>query len=82
MIQHHQLDTANAIVYSRPKTSLEQADFVELGRTVDPYIEETGDLAGLITDAPRFPGWEGLGAMTAHCSPARGRYPARHGRSG
>ncbi|MGB5451837.1 MAG: STAS/SEC14 domain-containing protein [Sedimenticolaceae bacterium] len=62
----HQLDTTNAVLYVRPKTSLEQADFVELARTVDPYIEQTGDLAGLITDAPRFPGWEGLGEMTAH----------------
>lgn len=62
----HQLDTANAVLYVRPKTSLEQVDFVELARTVDPYIEETGDLAGLIIDAPKFPGWEGLGALSAH----------------
>lgn len=62
----HQLDTVNSILYVRPKTSLEQADFAELAKTVDPYIEEGGDLAGLIIDAPRFPGWEGLGAVTAH----------------
>ncbi len=62
----HTLDTAHSILYVRPKTSLERDDFVHLARTVDPYIEETGNLAGLIIEAPTFPGWEGLGAMAAH----------------
>ena len=31
-----------------------------------PYIEKSGDLAGLIIEAPKFPGWESLGAMAAH----------------
>ena len=60
------LDTANSILYVRPRSSLEQSDFVQLAKAVDPYIEETGDLAGLIIDAPTFPGWESLGAMVAH----------------
>ena len=62
----HELDTVNSILYVRPKTSLEQTDFAELARTVDPHIEKGGDLAGLIIDAPRFPGWEGFGAAAAH----------------
>jgi SpoIIAA-like len=35
-------------------------------RTVDPYIEATGDLRGLIVEASAFPGWDGFGAMAAH----------------
>jgi hypothetical protein len=62
----HTLDTANSILYVRPKSSLEQSDFVQLAKAVDPYIEETGGLAGLIIEAPIFPGWESLGAMVAH----------------
>jgi len=62
----HTLDTAHSILYVRPKTALEQDDFVQLARTVDPYIEETGSLAGLVIAAPAFPGWESLGAMAAH----------------
>jgi SpoIIAA-like len=62
----HTLDAANSILHVRPKSALEQADFVELAKTVDPYIAETGDLAGLIIEAPGFPGWESLGAMAAH----------------
>jgi len=62
----HTLDSANSILYVRPKSSLEQADFEQLAKTVDRYIAETGDLAGLIIEAPAFPGWESLGAMVAH----------------
>jgi len=62
----HTLDTERAILYVRPMSSLGQDDFVQLAKTVDPYIEKTGDLAGLIIEAPVFPGWESLGAMAAH----------------
>ena len=62
----HTLDTAHAILYVRPKSSLEKSDFVELAKAVDPYIEKTGDLAGIIIEAPKFPGWDSLGAMAAH----------------
>ena len=43
-----------------------QGDFVELAKTVDPYIEQTGALAGILIETPSFPGWESLGAMAAH----------------
>lgn len=60
------LDAANAILYVRPRAALEQDDFAQLAKTVDPYIEKNGNLAGLIIEAPRFPGWESLGAMVSH----------------
>jgi len=44
----HTLDTANSILYLRPKSALEKDDFAQLAKTVDPHIEKTGDLAGLI----------------------------------
>ena len=62
----HTLDTEHSILFVRPKSALEQGDFEQLAKTVDPYIEETGDLAGLIIDAPTFPGWKSLGAMANH----------------
>lgn len=60
------LDTAHSILYLRPKSALEQGDFEQIAKMVDPYIGETGNLAGLIIEAPTFPGWESLGAMAAH----------------
>ena len=62
----HTLDTATSILHVRLKDSLTQGDFAELAKTIDPYIERTGDLAGIIIEAPTFPGWESLGAMSAH----------------
>lgn len=60
------LDTEHSILYLRPKSALEEDDFVQLAKAVDPYIEKTGDLAGLIIEVPKFPGWESIGAMASH----------------
>jgi hypothetical protein len=62
----YDLDAEHSILYVRPKSAIEQEDFAKLAQVVDPHIEATGDLAGLIIEAPRFPGWESLGAMANH----------------
>ena len=35
----HTLDKADSILYVRPKSKLEEGDFVQLAKTVDPHIE-------------------------------------------
>ncbi len=62
----HTLDKARSILHVRPQARLEQRDFAQLAATVDPHIEERGDLAGLIIEIASFPGWESLGAMASH----------------
>jgi len=62
----HDLDKANSILLVRPESALDKDDFVELAKVVDPVIEANGDLAGLILDAPSFPGWDSFGAMVTH----------------
>jgi hypothetical protein len=62
----HRLDKVDSILYVRPKSKLEEGDFVQLAKTVDPHIEERGNLAGLIIEVTSFPGWETLGAMAGH----------------
>lgn len=62
----HTIDTERAILYVRPKSSLEKDDFLQIAKTVDPYIETTGGLNGLIIEAPEFPGWDSFGALVAH----------------
>lgn len=62
----YNLDTEHSIVIVRPKSRLAKADFVELAKAVDSHIEATGDLAGVIIDAPSFPGWENFGSMVSH----------------
>ena len=62
----YDVDTAHSIVLVRPQSRLEKDDFVELAKAVDPQIEATGDLAGVIIDAPSFPGWQDFGSMISH----------------
>ena len=60
------LDAANGILTVRPTAKLEQADFENLAKTVDPFVEKRGGLSGLIIEAKAFPGWAGFGALVAH----------------
>lgn len=62
----YDLDKEHSILLLQPQSPLEQEDFVKLAPAVDPYIEATGGLAGLIIEAPAFPGWDSFGAMVTH----------------
>ena len=62
MIEYN-LDTEHSILHVQPKSAIEQDDFVKLAKAVDPHIEATGGLAGLIIETPGFPGWKSFGAM-------------------
>ena len=59
----HTLDKAHSILFVRPQSKLEEVDFVQLAKTVDPHIEQRGALEGLIIETTAFPGWESLGAF-------------------
>ena len=65
MIESH-LDTENSILHVRPTSALEQADFAKLAEKVDPYIESSGGLRGLIVEVSSFPGWQSFAALVAH----------------
>lgn len=60
------LDPHTAILTVHPRSALDKNDFTELSRAVDPEIEKHGELAGLIIEAPRFPGWDSFGALVNH----------------
>jgi len=62
----YDLDTATSVLTVHPESAFDKKDFAELAKTVDPHIEATGDLAGVIIDAPHFPGWDGFGAVVSH----------------
>ncbi|MDH6246656.1 STAS/SEC14 domain-containing protein [Mycobacterium sp. OTB74] len=65
MINFH-WDADTSILTVRPESPLETSDFAELTKAVDPKIEQGGDLAGLIIDAPHFPGWDSFNALVSH----------------
>jgi hypothetical protein len=62
----YELDQAHSILRVQPESSLDKSDFAELAKVVDPEIEAGGALAGLIIDAPHFPGWDSFGALVTH----------------
>lgn len=45
---------------------LESNDFERLRLLVEPYIEEYGELQGLLIDAESFHGWEDFSSMLSH----------------
>jgi hypothetical protein len=62
----HTLDKEASILILRPKAALKKEDFAELAAEVDPFIEATGDLKGLIVVVDSFPGWDSFKALAAH----------------
>jgi hypothetical protein len=54
------------ILILTPEGRLSARDFEALAKLVDPYLEEKGELRGLMVDAPKFPGWEDFAALLSH----------------
>jgi hypothetical protein len=62
----HELLHAEGILILRPGAPLEAADFTDLAKEIDPYIEQNGKLHGVMVDAAAFPGWKDFAALLAH----------------
>lgn len=62
----YEMDTEQSILQVHPVSPLDKEDFTTLANAVDPQIEASGDLAGLIISAAKFPGWDSFGAMVTH----------------
>jgi hypothetical protein len=60
------LDSVSSILTLRPTSALSAEDFSNIAKVVDPHIEATGGLRGILIETASFPGWESLGAMLAH----------------
>lgn len=60
------IDKVNSIAILEPDGPLSESDFESATRIIDPYIEENGQLNGLIIHTESFPGWESFGALCSH----------------
>jgi hypothetical protein len=56
----------DGILIVSPVDTLEAIDFERVRLLVDPYIEEHGELKGLLLDVETFPGWEDFSGMLSH----------------
>ncbi len=66
MTIQHELLRDRGILILKPEGALRAEDFTALAGAVDPYLEERGELNGLMVDAPSFPGWENFAALLSH----------------
>lgn len=55
-----------SILILQPHGKLNAADFERIAGEIDPYIENAGDLKGVVIEAEHFPGWHDLSAFVAH----------------
>jgi len=62
----YKLNETTAVLLVRPNGPLRTEDFNELSQVIDPFIERSGALHGLILETAHFPGWENLGAAVRH----------------
>lgn len=64
----------NRTVLLEPEGQLSKHDFESLAEQVDPLIEQSGDLNGILVHANKFPGWDSFAAFVAHFQFANGHH--------
>ena len=62
----HELLREEGILLVRPQGPIHAGDFEAIAKVVDPYIEQTGGLRGVMVEAPSFPGWDSFAALVSH----------------
>jgi hypothetical protein len=65
MLNYNLLNDEGILILT-PTGALEESDFAAVARAIDPFIEEKGDLRGLVIEAESFPGWNDFGAFISH----------------
>jgi len=60
------LDEKNGLAIFEPDEKLSEADFKSAVDIIDPYINRSGKLNGLIIATKEFPGWESFAALLSH----------------
>ena len=61
------------VLILRPQGELDVADFARVSSRIDPHIEKTGTLEGVMIVARHFPGWDTLSAFFSHLKFVRDR---------
>ena len=62
------LDEKNGIAIFEPDEKLSESDFKSAVKIIDPYVNKSGKLNGLVIATRAFPGWESFAALLSHLS--------------
>jgi len=60
------LDEARGLAMLEPGGRLSREDFEAAAKQIDPYIEKSGRLNGLVIHSKNFPGWDSFAALSSH----------------
>lgn len=60
------LNEVDGIAILDPDGELTASDFKSAARIIDPYIEKSGRLNGIIIHVRSFPGWDSFSALMTH----------------
>ena len=60
------LDEKRGIAVLEPQGALSREDFERAAKVIDPFIEKTTRLNGLIIYTKDFPGWNSFAALASH----------------
>ena len=63
---NHELHRDDGILVLKPDGALKASDFEAVAEELDPFIDEKGNLRGLLIEAESFPGWNDFGAFVSH----------------
>ena len=61
-----EIDEVNGIAVLEPDGALSKGDFELAAKIIDPYINKTGHLNGLVIHTKSFPGWDSFAALSSH----------------
>lgn len=60
------IDEVNCIAVLEPHGALSEDDFRAAAKEIDPFIERTGKLNGIVIHTKSFPGWDSFAALVSH----------------
>ena len=60
------IDEKNLVAVLQPEGPLSASDFESAAKTIDPLIEKSGKLNGVVIYTKSFPGWDSFAALVSH----------------
>lgn len=69
-----EVDQATRTVLLEPEGHLAKHDFESLAQQIDPLINESGDLNGVLVHSRKFPGWDSFASFIAHIQFVNGHH--------
>ena len=61
-----ELNQEAGVVVLEPVGALTESDFESAARVIDPFVENAGELNGVIIRVKSFPGWDSFAALVKH----------------